>query len=319
MTTADRMLFGSAENHASQQSLRGLDWLNLFLAGVLTGFGPFVALYLAGRSWTKVEIGLVLTVSGLTGLLIQVPGGELLDVVRSKRSLVALGVATIACAALILALWPSFTPVLIAEVLLGMTGGFLGPAVAAISLGLVGNDGLPERLGRNQRFAAIGGFGAAALMGLLGYLFSNQAIFFASAALAFPTLVALGRIRADDIHFARACGAPMVIIIHIDLQGLRGQPSARTIACSSSPVASSCSNWPTLPCCHWSARNWHETTDHRLSYQHSYSSRRLWSPFWLRGWGAVQGDGVVGRCCLSGWVRYQSVRLVSRSLTIQSC
>ena len=208
MTTADRMLFGSAENHASQQSLRGLDWLNLFLAGVLTGFGPFVALYLAGRSWTKVEIGLVLTVSGLTGLLIQVPGGELLDVVRSKRPLVALGVATIACAALILALWPSFTPVLIAEVLLGMTGGFLGPAVAAISLGLVGNDGLPERLGRNQRFAAIGGFGAAALMGLLGYLFSNQAIFFASAALAFPTLVALGRIRADDIHFARACGAP---------------------------------------------------------------------------------------------------------------
>jgi len=208
MTTADRMLFGSAENHASQQSLRGLDWLNLFLAGVLTGFGPFVALYLAGRSWTKVEIGLVLTVSGLTGLLIQVPGGELLDVVRSKRPLVALGVATIACAALILALWPSFTPVLIAEVLLGMTGGFLGPAVAAISLGLVGNDGLPERLGRNQRFAAIGGFGAAALMGLLGYLFSNQAIFFASAALAFPTLVALGRIHADDIHFARACGAP---------------------------------------------------------------------------------------------------------------
>jgi MFS family permease len=208
LTTADRMLFGSAENHASQQSLRGLDWLNLFLAGVLTGFGPFVALYLAGRSWTKVEIGFVLTVSGLTGLLIQVPGGELLDMVRSKRPLVALGVATIACAALILALWPSFTPVLIAEVLLGMTGGFLGPAVAAISLGLVGNDGLPERLGRNQRFAAIGGFGAAALMGLLGYLFSNHAIFFASAALALPTLVALGRIRADDIHFARACGAP---------------------------------------------------------------------------------------------------------------
>src|SRR3977135_523403 len=85
---------------------------------------------------------------------------------------------------------------------------------------------------------------------------------------------------------------PMVIIIHIDLQGSRGQPSARTIACSSSPVASSCSNWPTLPCCHWSARNWHETTDHRLSYRHSYSSRRLLSPFWLRGWGAVQGDGV---------------------------
>jgi MFS family permease len=209
MTTADPMLFGSAENYASQQSLRGLDWLNFFLAGVLTGFGPFVALYLRGLGWTQVEIGSVLTLSGLAGLLIQIPGGELLDMVRSKRPLVALGVATIACSALILALWPSFTPVLIAEVLLGITGGFLGPAVAAISLGLVGNDALPERLGRNQRFAAIGGFATAGLMGLLGYLFSNQAIFFASATLAVPTLVALGWILADDIHFARACGAPV--------------------------------------------------------------------------------------------------------------
>jgi len=200
--------FGSAQSDTSPQSLRGLDWLNFFLAGVLTGFGPFVALYLADRGWTQVEIGFVLTASGLTGLLLQIPGGELLDAVRSKRPLVALGVATIACAALILAFRPSFTPTLIAEVLLGATGGFLGPAVAAISLGLVGNEGLPERLGRNQRFAAVGGLGAAGLMGLLGYLFSNQAIFLASAALAFPTLVALERIRADDIHFARACGAP---------------------------------------------------------------------------------------------------------------
>jgi MFS family permease len=208
VTTADHMLLGSAKDYASQQSSRGLDWLNFFLAGVLTGFGPFVALYLRGLDWTQVEIGSVLTISGLAGLLIQIPAGELLDMVQSKRPLVALGVTTIACAALTLALWPSFTPVLVAEVLLGMTGAFLGPAVAAISLGLVGNNALPERLGRNQRFAAIGGFGTAGLMGLLGYVFSNQAIFFASAMLAFPTLVALGRIRADDIHFARACGAP---------------------------------------------------------------------------------------------------------------
>jgi MFS family permease len=191
MTSAEHLLLGPAESHASQQSLRSLDWLNL-----------------AGRGWKQAEIGLVLTVSGLTGLLFQVPGGELLDVVQSKRPLVALGVGTVAAAALILAFWPTFTPVVISEVLLGATGAFLGPAVAAISLGLVGNDGLPDRLGRNQRFAAIGGLVTAGLMGLLGYLLSNQAIFLASAALAVPTLVALRDIRADDIHFARACGAP---------------------------------------------------------------------------------------------------------------
>jgi hypothetical protein len=88
-----------------------------------------------------------------------------------------------------------------------VTGGFLMPAVTAMSLGLVGNAGLPERLGRNQRFAATGGFVTAAFMGLLGYILSNQVMFFVGAALALPTLFALRQIHADDIHFAHACGA----------------------------------------------------------------------------------------------------------------
>jgi MFS family permease len=203
MTTADCMPRGLVgESHASsRQSLRGLDWLNLFLAGAFTGFGPFVPLYLAGRDWTQGEIGFALTVSAITGLLTQVPGGKLLDVVRSKRTVVGLGIATIGCAAVILAFRTSLTPVLIVEVLVGVASGFLGPAVAAISLGLVGSDRLPERLGRNQRFAAIGGLATAGVMGLLGYLLSSQAIFLVTAALTFPTLIALGRIRARDIRF----------------------------------------------------------------------------------------------------------------------
>jgi MFS family permease len=208
MTINDSTVLALAQTSASEQSLRGLDWFNFFLSGVLTGFGPFVALYLAGRSWTQVEIGFVLTASGLAALATQVPAGELLDTVQAKRPLVAIGVATVAAAALILALLPSFTPVLIAEGLLGVVGGFLGPAVAAISLGLVEHDVLPERLGRNQRFAAIGGFTTAGLMGLLGYLSSNRLIFFATATLAVPALLALSRIRGEEIHFARACCGP---------------------------------------------------------------------------------------------------------------
>jgi MFS family permease len=208
MTTANSILLGPAECVPSEHSLRGLDWLNFFLAGVLTGFGPFVALYLAGEGWGQADIGFILTASGVVGLLVQVPSGELLDAVRSKRSLVALGIVLVVCAAVTLGLWPRFTPALIAELLLGVTGGIIGPAVAAISLGLVGNEGLPERLGRNQRFAAIGGFITAGVMGLLGYAFSNRCIFFASATLAVPTLIALGSIHGDDVHFSRACGAP---------------------------------------------------------------------------------------------------------------
>jgi hypothetical protein len=86
--------------------------------------------------------------------------------------------------------------------------GFLGLAVAAISLGLVGHAALGERLGRNQRFASTGDVLAAGLMGLVGYFLSYRAIFLLAAALVLPLLFALGRIKSSDIHFGRACGVP---------------------------------------------------------------------------------------------------------------
>jgi hypothetical protein len=114
----------------------------------------------------------------------------------------------VAAGALIIASWPSFPLVLTALVLQAITGGFLGLAVAAISLGLVGHAALGERLGRNQRFASTGGVLAAGLMGLIGYFLSYRAIFLVAAALVLPLLFALGRIQPSDIHFGRACGVP---------------------------------------------------------------------------------------------------------------
>ena len=76
------------------ESLHALDWLNFSLAALLMGFGPFVAVKLAYRGWVPANIGLVLTASGVAGLLTQVPAGELIDISRSKRLLV--GMATTA-------------------------------------------------------------------------------------------------------------------------------------------------------------------------------------------------------------------------------
>jgi MFS family permease len=201
----------------SEASLRGLDGVNLLLAGALSGFGPYVAAFLAEQNWTQQSIGFVLTAGAFAGLLSQLPGGVLLDAIRSKRTAVGLGACMVAAGALIIALWPNFPLVLAALVLQGITGGFLGLAIVAISLGLVGNTALAERLGRNQRFASMGGVVAAGLMGLIAYFLSFRAIFFVAAALVLPLLAALGRIRPADIHFGRASCVP-------DHQG-RGKPS----------------------------------------------------------------------------------------------
>jgi MFS family permease len=190
------------------ESLHALDWLNFFLAALLVGFGPFVAVHYAEQGWAPTGIGVVLTISGLAGLFTQVPAGELVDIVQSKRAVVGVGAAASILALLIFGLRVDFPSAAAAAVLQGTAGSVFGPGVAAISLGLVGHHALAERLGRNQRFASIGSLSAAVIMGGIGYLLSTRDIFLTAAALGIPLLWMLARIRRADIHFGRSCGAP---------------------------------------------------------------------------------------------------------------
>jgi MFS family permease len=191
----------------SRRSLRGLDWFIFFLADVQTGFGPFVAVYLTTQKWTQVEIGLILSVSGLIALAGQMPGGALVDAARSERLVAGVAVATIGFSALAYAAWPIFPIVLMAAILHAAASCVLGPAIAAISLGLVGQAAVGERFGRNARFASIGSGIAAAVMGTFGYFLTSQSVFLVTFVLTIPTLLALSRIRANEIDPERAHGA----------------------------------------------------------------------------------------------------------------
>jgi hypothetical protein len=108
--------------------------------------------------------------------------------------------------ALVLALWPIFPAVLGAQILHAAASCVLNPAIAAISLGLVGHATIGERFGRNARFASIGSGLAAAGMGATGYFLSNQAVFLVTALLAVPTLIALAHIPPNEIDPVRAHG-----------------------------------------------------------------------------------------------------------------
>jgi predicted MFS family arabinose efflux permease len=206
----------AAEPSPSRASLNGLDGINFFNAAMLAGFGPYVAVYLAEQKWTQENIGFVLTASGLAGLLALMPGGELLDTVRSKRALAALGASMVAVTALAIGIWPDFPVVFTALVLHGTTGAFLGPAIAAISLGVVGHLALPEQLGRNQRFASAGSLIATGLMG--------------------PTLT------------SRAPAARPIPMRRLSARGPRIDVFGRTRRCLPLPLACFCFNSPTLPC-----------------------------------------------------------------------
>ncbi len=161
---------------ASRKSRRGLDWFVFFVADVQTGFGPFVAVYLTAEKWTQVDIGLILTVGGLISLFGQVPGGAILDAVRSPRLAAAISVVLIGASALMLAIWPVFAIVLLSRILQASASCVLGPAIASLSLGLVERREIGERLGRNAAFASVGTGLAAAGMGAVGYAISNLSL-----------------------------------------------------------------------------------------------------------------------------------------------
>lgn len=199
---------GGPHAHApSRQSQRSLDWFIFFLADVQTGFGPFVAVYLTTQKWTQVEIGLVLSIGGIVALMGQMPGGAIVDAARSARKAAGLALVVIAMSALGYAALPIFPVVVTAATLHAAASCVLGPAIAAISLGLVGPLAIGERLGRNARYASLGNGVAAAVMGACGYFLSSRSVFLVTFVLAIPTLIALSRIREREIISEHAHGA----------------------------------------------------------------------------------------------------------------
>ena len=175
----------------SARSGLGLDLLNGLVASSQTGFGAFIAVYLTAQAWTQGHIGEALSLGTAVAMVSQLPAGALVDAMRSKRLAVAAGGLAVAASALLFAAWPHPLAVLAAEVLHGFASCVIAPAIAALSLVLVGQAGLGERLGRNARFASLGSAGSAALLGWLGTYVSGRAVFWVTAALMVLGLMAL--------------------------------------------------------------------------------------------------------------------------------
>lgn len=152
-------------------------------------------------------VGLVLAVGSIAGIITQTPAGALVDYLHSKRALIAIGVIMLATCSLSIALFPSFWPVTMAQILIGSTSSIFSPAICAISLGIVGHKLFDIRQGRNQTFNSAGNVIAAISMGAIGYFISDRGIFFFVAILAVPTLLSLFLINPDEIDYAVARGS----------------------------------------------------------------------------------------------------------------
>ena len=196
-----------AELTPSPRSLRGLDGLNFLLADVRDGLGPYLAVFLKGEQhWQPGAIGIAMAASSVAAALCQIPAGLLVDGLRFKRLLVAVSGLLVAAGCLLIAFHPQLAAVVAAQVMLGAASAIIPPALAALSLGLVGHLRLDARISRNEGFNHGGNFVAAGMAGSLGYTLGYDWIFYLVCFFAVASAAVVNLINPAEIDHELARG-----------------------------------------------------------------------------------------------------------------
>ena len=190
---------------------RGLDALNFFLADVRDGLGPYLAIYLLAvrgpdQGWNEATIGLVITLSAVAGLLSQTPAGALIDRSRNKRGIVIAAAVAVTASCIVLPFIGNFYAVAATQSLAGIAGAVFPPALAAITLGIVGPRAFSRRVGRNEAFNHAGNAVSAALAAGLAFLFGPIVVFWIMGALAVASIAAMLLVPAAAIDDDMARG-----------------------------------------------------------------------------------------------------------------
>jgi MFS family permease len=211
---------------------RALDAVNFFLADVRQGLGPYLAIYLlTEQKWDEARIGLVMSVATIAGIAAQTPAGALVDATRAKRVIMVGAALIVTLASLLLPLFRTFWSVAISQSIANAAEVIFPPALAAVSLGVVGHSGFTARIGRNETFNHAGNAAAAGIAGALAYALGPQAVFYLLAFMAIASLVGVLAIPEDAIDHDLARG-----LDERDTYEARGQPRGLGILFTCRPL-----------------------------------------------------------------------------------
>ncbi|MFC7739474.1 MFS transporter [Roseomonas sp. GCM10028921] len=128
-----------------------MDILNLALADVRYGLGPYLAIYLlVDHGWNELTIATAFLGGSITSLICQTPIGIVVDSIRAKRALLAGSIVVVVASCVLIVQVPRFHVVAFSAVIGMVAGGIMGTTLAAISLGIVGQAGFARRAARNE-------------------------------------------------------------------------------------------------------------------------------------------------------------------------
>lgn len=184
------------------------------MADINTGIGPFLAIYLtASRHWNPASVGVVISAQSIASVAAQGPAGWLVDRSQHKKQLIIYGAAAVALGCMGIVYSPDEPAEILTQILIGIAAAIFPPAIAAISLGIVGKSRLSGRVGRNESFNHAGNVVFALLAGAVGTWLGQQWIFYMSATVAAGTITAAAGIRSEDINNEAARAATQEALI----------------------------------------------------------------------------------------------------------
>ncbi len=192
----------------SRRSVLCLDWMNFFLADVRDGLGPYLAIYLTSRRrWDPGTVGIAMAAMLVGTIATQSFAGALIDRIRWKRAATAIAAGVVGAGCVAMIVWPSFPVVVGSQALIGAAASVFPPAIAALSLGIVGHARLARRTGRNEAYNHLGNVASAVAAGAAGYLLGYWSIFVLVALMAALSAATTMALPEREIDHALARGA----------------------------------------------------------------------------------------------------------------
>jgi MFS family permease len=227
---------GDHQTRGSTRANRALDASNFFLADVRDALGPYLAIYLlTERKWDEASIGVVMSIASIAAILAQTPAGALVDATKAKRAMMVAAAALVTAASLLLPWLSSFWPVAVSQATAHAASVVFGPALAAVTLGIVGHRAFTNRIGRNESFNHAGNACAAATAGAAAYLWGPTVVFYLLAAMSIASVISVLAIpgRAIDHDLARGLHDAD---LDNDEQGKEDRPSGLKVLLTCRPL-----------------------------------------------------------------------------------
>jgi MFS family permease len=193
---------------------------NFFAGDVIAGLGPYLAIYLlSAYHWKPGGIGMALAAGSIATVIVQTPAGAFIDASYWKRAVLAVCASLIGLSAAIIVStndppWIVYS----AQVSIGIACAFLGPAIAAVTLGLVGPKRFTAQTSANQASNHAGNVFGAGLGAVLAIYWMPDGVFWLITMMACGMLFSIAMIDGKAINHDLARGG-------IEERVDNGQPS----------------------------------------------------------------------------------------------